>query len=142
VVGLRLARRSLDRVKRRVREITRRSNGQAIEVIVDRLNRYITGWVGYFRIADAHTHLQGLDKHLRRRLRQLVWKQWKTPANRYRNLRARGVSEFWAKRAGGTSKAYWRLSASPPLNQAMNNAFWDDLGLVGFFNRYQNFRST
>jgi RNA-directed DNA polymerase len=56
VVGLRLARRSLDRVKRRVREITRRSNGQAIEVVVDRLNRYITGWVGYFRIADAHTH--------------------------------------------------------------------------------------
>jgi hypothetical protein len=111
-------------------------------VVIDELNRYITGWVGYFRIADAKSPLQELDKHLRRRLRQLVWKQWKTPATRYRNLRARGVSEFWAIRAGGTSKDYWRLSASPPLNTAMNNAFWDDLGLVGFFKRYQAFRST
>jgi hypothetical protein len=141
-VGLRLARRSLDRVKRKVREISGRNTGQAVEAVVDQLNRYITGWVGYFRIADAKGHLQRLDEHLRRRLRQLVWKQWKTPANRYRNLRARGVSEFWAIRAGGTSKAYWRLSASPPLNQAMNNTYWDDLGLVGFFKRYQAFRST
>ena len=134
-MGLRLARRSLDRVKRKVRELTDRHDGQAVEVVIGRLNRYITGWVGYFRIAEAPTHLQGLDKHLRRRLRQLVWKQWKTPANRYRNLRARGVSEFWAKRVGGTSKQYWRLSAAPPLNQAMNNAYWDEVGLVGFFKR-------
>ena len=141
-MGLRLARRSLERVKRKVRELTDRHDGQAVEVIIDRLNRYIAGWVGYFRIADMKGNTQRLDEHLRRRLRQLVWKQWKTPANRSRNLRARGVSEFWAIRAGGTSKQYWRLSASPPLNQAMNNAYWDFLGLVGFFKRYQTFRST
>lgn len=141
-MGLRLARRSLDRVKRKVRQMTRRNSGQAIEVVIGRLNRYIAGWVGYFRIADAKGHLQRVDEHLRRRLRQLVWKQWKTPANRSRNLRARGVPEFWAKRAGGTSKQYWRLSASPPLNKALNNAYWDDLGLVGFFKRYQLYRST
>jgi len=122
--------------------MTRRNSGQAVEVVIDRLNSYITGWVGYFRIADAKGHLQQLDEHLRRRLRQLVWKQWKTPTNRYRNLRARGVSEFWAKRAGGTSKGNWRLSASPPLQKALNNAYWDELGLVGFFKRYQTFRST
>lgn len=141
-MGLRLARRSLDRVKDKVRWLTRRNSGQAVEVAIDQLNRYIAGWVAYFRIADAKGHLQRLDEHLRRRLRQLVWKQWKTPANRYRNLRARGVSEFWAIRTGGTSKAYWRLSASPPLHKALDNAFWDDLGLVGFFKRYQRYRST
>ena len=141
-MGLRLARRSLDRVKRKVRQITRRNSGQAVEVVIERINRYITGWVGYFRIADAKGHLKKLDEHLRRRLRQLVWKQWKTPANRYRNLRARGVSEFWAIRTGGTSKGNWRLAASPPLHKALNNAFWEDVGLVGFFNRYQSFRST
>ena len=129
-------------MKNKVRRLTRRNSGQAVEVVIDQLNRYIAGWVGYFRLADAKGHLQGLDKHLRRRLRQLVWKQWKTTANRYRNLRARGVSEFWAKRTGGTSKGYWRLSASPPLHKALDNAFWDDLGLVGFFNRYQLYRST
>ena len=141
-MGLCLARRSLDRVKRRLRQITRRNSGQALKTVRDQLNRYIRGWVGYFRIADATADLRRLDEHLRRRLRQLVWKQWKTPANRERNLRARGVSEFWAIRAGGTSKGDWRLAASPPLQKALNNAFWEDLGLIGFFKRYQAFRST
>jgi hypothetical protein len=129
-------------VKRKLRQMTRRNSGQAVEVVIERLNRYILGWVGYFRIADAKDHLRQLDEHLRRRLRQLIWKQWKTPANRYRNLRALGVAEFWAIRAGGTSKGHWRLSASPPLQKALNNAYWEGRGLVGFFNRYQSFRST
>lgn len=141
-VGLRLARRSLDRVKHKVRQMTGRNSGQSVETVIERANRYITGWVGYFHIADAKGHVQRLDEHLRRRLRQLVWKQWKTPANRYRNLRVLGVSEFWAIRAGGTSEGYWRLSASPPVQKAMDNAFWEEIGLVGFFKRYQAFRST
>lgn len=111
-------------------------------MVIEELNRYITGWVGYFHLADAKGNMQQLDEHMRRRLRQLVWKQWKTPANRYHNLRAGGVSEYWAIRAGGTSKRYWRLAASPPLHKALDNAFWEEQGLVGFFNRYQAFRST
>ena len=81
--------------------------------------------------------MQRLDEHLRRRLRQVVWKQWKTTANRYRNLRARGVPEFWAIRTAGTSKGCWQLSASPPLNQALDLAFWEQLGLKSFFQHYQ-----
>ncbi len=122
--------------------MTRRTNSQALEVVIERLNRYILGWVGYFRIGDAKDHLRHQDEHLRRRLRQLVWKQWKTPANRSRNLRALGISDFWAIRAGGTSKGQWRLSASPPLQRALNKAYWEQQGLVSFFNRYQSFRST
>jgi hypothetical protein len=137
-----VARRRLDRVKRKLRQMTRRNSGQAVEMVIERLNRYLLGWVGYLRIADAKDHPRQLDEHLRRRLRQLLWKQWKTPANRYRNLRALGVSEVWAIRAGGTSTGHWRLSASPPLQQALNNTFWEGLGLVGFFTRYQSFRST
>jgi RNA-directed DNA polymerase len=129
-------------VKRKLRQMTQRNSGQAVEDVIERLNGYIRGWVGYFHIADAKSHLQHLDKHLRRRLRQLLWKQWKTPANRYRNLRAQGVSEFWATRVGGTSKGDWPLSASPPLQQALNNAYWEERGLVSFFKRYQAFRST
>ncbi len=122
--------------------MTRRSGGQAIEAVIERLNGYIRGWVGYFHIADAKSPLQDLDKHLRRRLRQVLWKQWKTPANRYHHLRALGVSDFWAKRTGGTSKGHWRLSASPPLQRALNNAYWEQHGLLSFFKRYQAFRST
>jgi RNA-directed DNA polymerase len=136
-VGIRLAERTLQRVTRRIRQLTRRHGGQAIEQVIDRLNRFIPGWVNYFALADAQAHMRRLDEYLRRRLRQILWKQWKTSANRYRNLRSRGVSEFWAIRTGGTSKGCWCLSASPPLQQALNNAYWVQLGLKTFSQQYQ-----
>jgi group II intron reverse transcriptase/maturase len=136
-VGIRLARHSLDRAKRTIRRLTHRNRGRSLADICDRVNRYVIGWVNYFALADAKAHMQQLDSYLRRRLRQVVWKQWKTPANRYRNLRALGVSEFWAIRAGGTSKGCWRLSASPPLQQALSSARWEAFGLESFFKRYQ-----
>ena len=134
---IRIARQSLERVEHTLRGMTRRSQGRSLEDIRDRLNPFINGWVNYFALAEAKTHMQRLDEWLRRRLRQIVWKQWKTPANRYRNLRALGVSEFWAIRAGGTSKGVWRLSASPPLQQALSNAYWQAFGLKSFLQQYQ-----
>jgi RNA-directed DNA polymerase len=136
-VRIRLAERSIRRATRRIRQLTRRHVGQAIEQVIECLNRYIAGWVNYFALADARSHMQRFDEYLRRRLRQVLWKQWKTPANRCRNLRALGVSDFWAIRAGGTSKGCWRLSASPPLHRALNNAYWEQLGLKGFQQQYQ-----
>jgi RNA-directed DNA polymerase len=135
-VRIRIDRKRLERAKRKIRQLTRRNQGIAIEVIRDDLNRFIIGWVNYFALADAKAHMQRLDEHLRRRLRQYLWKQWKTPANRYQNLRALGVPEFWAIRAGGTSKGVWRLSASPPLHRALNNAYWQDFSLESFLQRY------
>lgn len=135
-MGLRLAQRSLDRISRRIRQLTRRSGGQSLEQLRDRLNPVITGWVNYFAPANMKSPMLRLDEHLRRRLRQVVWKQWKTPANRYRNLRALGVSDFWAVRTAGTSKGCWRLSASPPLHQALDVAFWQQLGLNSFLQHY------
>jgi group II intron reverse transcriptase/maturase len=136
-VGIRIAKERLGRVRCKLRRLTRRSQGRSIEDIRDELNPAIRGWVNYFALADAKGHMQRLDQWVRRRLRQVLWKQWKTPVNRYRNLRARGVSEYWAIRAGGTSKGIWRLSASPPLHKALNNAYWRQLGLESFLQYYQ-----
>jgi RNA-directed DNA polymerase len=136
-VNIRLAQRSLDRIVRRIRSLTHRTIGQSLEQLCHTLNPVITGWVNYFALADAKAHMQRLDEYLRRRLRQVLWKQWKTPANRYRNLHVRGVSEFWAIRTAGTSKGCWRLSASPPLQHALNLAFWQETGLKSFFLHYQ-----
>lgn len=134
---IRIARRSLERIKRRLRQETRRNRGRSMEETLERLNPVIAGWVNYFALADAKGHMERLDEWLRRRLRQVLWKQWKTPRNRYRNLRALGVSKYWAIRAGGSSKGCWRMSASPPLQQALNNAFWHSLGLKNFLKQYQ-----
>jgi len=77
-----------------------------------------------------------LDEWLRRRLRQLCWKQWKTPKNRYHNLRKRGVPPHWAKLNAGTSLGDWRMSKTPWLNLALNNAYWQRFGLKSFLQHY------
>jgi len=136
-VRIRITRKSLERAKRRIRQLTRRNQGRSWYEIKDRLEVYIRGWVNYYALADARGHMARLDEWLRRRMRQLAWKQWKTPKNRRQNLLARGVPEYWAKRAGGSSRGYWRMSKSPPMHQALNVAYWQKVGLPSFSKHYQ-----
>jgi group II intron reverse transcriptase/maturase len=136
-VRIRIAPQSLQRAKRRLRRMTRRTSGRSLESIRDALNQYIVGWVNYYALADAYGHLERLDKWLRRRLRQLYWKQWKTSKNRYRNLRHLGVPEHWAKLNAGTSQGDWRLSQSPWLHRALDIAFWRTFGLKSLVHQYK-----
>ena len=134
---IRITRKSLEQAKRKVRQMTRRNQGRSWYEIKERLETYIRGWVNYYALADARGHMTRLDEWLRRRMRQLAWKQWKTLKNRRQNLLARGVSEYWAKRAGGSSRGYWRMSKSPPIQQALSNAYWQRVGLPSFLEQYQ-----
>ena len=136
MISIRIAPQSLKRVKAKLHQMTQRHQGRTLESVRDEVNRYLVGWVNYYALADARRHLEEMDQWLRRRLRQMRWKQWKTSANRQRNLRAMGVSDYWAKRAGGTSKGIWRLSNSPPLHHAMDNAYWRRFGLKSFLDQY------
>jgi RNA-directed DNA polymerase len=138
---IRIAPKSLRRAKGRIRQITRRNSGRSLEMTRDKLSAYSVGWVNYYALADGRSHMVHLDKWLRRRMRQLRWKQWKTPKNRYANLRILGVPEHWAKLNAGTSLGEWRLSKSPWLHRALSNAYWQDFGLKSFLQHY-NLRHT
>jgi hypothetical protein len=80
--------------------------------------------------------MKRLDEWLRRRLRQICWKQWKIPKNRYRNLLQLGVPPHWAKLNAGTSLGNWRLSKSPWLHRALSNGYWQRFGLKSFLQHY------
>ena len=136
-MGIRIARQSYDRMKRKVKALTRRNQGKSWAEVRDNLRRYVIGWVNYFALADAKRKMQETDQWLRRRMRQLAWKQWKTPRNRYENLKRRGVAEFWAKRAGGSSLGTWRMSKTPPVHHALSNDYWHKVRLVSFLRQYQ-----
>ena len=138
----RIAERSLERLTEKVRRLTRRTSAEALPSILERLNRLVNGWVGYYQLADTPSVFKELDEWLRHRLRQLLWKRWKRPKTRYRELVARGVPPTTAREAAGSGKGPWRLSASPPVQQALNNAYWRAQGLMGFSDRYQRLRST
>lgn len=138
----RIAERSLERLKDKVRSLTRRTSAEPMPAILERINRLVKGWVGYYRFAETPSVFKELDEWLRHRLRQLLWKRWKRPKTRYRELVARGVPPLSAREAAGSGKGCWRLSASPPVHQALDNAYWRAQGLMGFSDRYQQLRST
>ena len=76
------------------------------------INRFTTGWMAYFRLADSASTVRDLDRWLRRRLRQIHCKHGKTTAAKRHNLRIRGIPERNARHWAGSSKGYWRVAGS------------------------------
>ena len=125
----RIAPKAIARFKQRVRELTRRTRGVSVETMVEQLGRYLTGWRGYFGFCQTPSVMQRLDQWLRRRLRSVVWKQWKYARVRFAELRKRGLSKDLAAQTAGSAHGPWRLSNSPALAIALPNAFFVSLGL-------------
>jgi RNA-directed DNA polymerase len=130
VIKRRIAAKAITRFKQRVRELTRRTRGVGIETMVAQLSRYLTGWRGYFGFCETPSVLRSLEEWLRRRLRSVVWKQWKRGTVRFAELRKRGVSKDLAARTAGSAHGPWRLSNSPALTLALPNVYFDSLGLT------------
>jgi len=125
----RIAPKALVLFKQRVRELTCRTRGVSLEARVEELSTYLRGWRGYFGFCQTPWVLRHLDSWLRRRLRSVVWKQWKRYGRRVKELCKRGVSRDWAVRIASSGLGPWRLSHEPSLCQALPNVFFDALGL-------------
>jgi RNA-directed DNA polymerase len=124
-----VAPKAIQRLKDRLRILTGRNWRVSMDYRIGRLNRFTTGWMAYFRLADTRNLAREVDRWLRRRLRQVRWKEWKTTAARRHNLRIRGIPERNVRKWGGSSKGYWRIAGSQVLGIALPNAYWEHLGL-------------
>lgn len=139
---IRLAPKTVKRVKDRIRELTSRSRSMTMTERIKNLNKYLVGWLGYFGLAQTKSIFTELDEWLRRRLRQILWKQWKRAATRRRELRRLGLKEQTACEIAGTRKGYWRTAATPQLHTALGLAYWRGQGLVELKERYGRKRSA
>jgi len=128
-VKRRIAPKALSRFKERIREMTQRSHGVSVDQLIGMLNRYLTGWRGYFGFCETPSVLQRLDEWVRRRVRCFFWKQWRRGSTRFRELTARGVDRSLAAQTAGSPHNAWRLSNSPALQRALTNRFLRSLGL-------------
>ena len=138
-VFIRIANRTKERFMEKVRHLTRRTRSGKLEDIVKEINRFSQGWIAYFRLATTPSVYQELDEWMRRRLRQILWKRWKRGTTRYRELVRHGVPpERAALGAIGTSP--WRMSHTPVVHEALNNAFWRNSGLTSIAERYNQLR--
>jgi group II intron reverse transcriptase/maturase len=124
----------------KIRRLTSRTWGISMTERIAILNSYIRGWCAHFALADTPSVFEEADERLRRRLRQVAWKQWKRPKNRARNLRALGIPDQKAYEWSYSRKGSWRIAGSAPLQRAMPNAYWSGIGLVGFKQSYGRVR--
>src|SRR6266496_4008800 len=131
----RLAPKAIARFKQRVRELTRRTRGVSLETMVQQLSRYLIGWRGYFAFCQTPSVLQSLEAWVRRRLRSVVWKQWRRGKVRFAELSKRGVGKDLAAQTAGSPHGPWRLSNSPVLAIALPNAYFAALGLPSLVGR-------
>jgi len=129
-VKRRIAPKAIARFKERVRELTRRTRGVKVETMVAQLSRYLLGWRGYFGFCQTPSTLRSLESWVRRRLRCVVWKQWKRGKVRFVELCKRGVSRDLAAKTAGSAHGPWRLSNAPALSIALPNAYFAALGLT------------
>jgi RNA-directed DNA polymerase len=133
---IRIAPKSLKRVKEKIKAKTKRSDPANAQEKIKKLEAVIEGWVNYFRIARAKTAMQRLDETVRHRIRTGIWKQWKLPRTRIRNLRKLGASQRNAERWGNSSWGYYRMGNHPALSTTVTNEKLQRLGYVGFSNYY------
>jgi RNA-directed DNA polymerase len=125
----RIAPKAVERFKERTRELTSRTRGVSIERMAEELTRYFRGWIGYFGRCETPSVLEGLEQWVRRRLRSVIWKQWKRSPVRFAELRKRGVGKELAAKTAGSAHGPWRLANSPALAIALPNAYFDSLGI-------------
>ncbi len=122
--------KSLEHFKCRVRELASRSSGKSLKQVIHEYNQYLTGWWGYFRLTEAKSFLKEIDIWIVRRLRSLVWKQWKNPKTRVVNLKKLGIAHTDAVLCGNARKKYWHMSKIKWVVIAMPQPYFTDQGLT------------
>jgi RNA-directed DNA polymerase len=126
---VRIHAKSLNRLKDKVRELTSRSRGKSLKQVIENINQYVIGWWGYFRLTEAKSFLKGLKIWIMRRLRSLVWKQWKHSKTRVANLKKLGIAHEDAILCGNARKKYWRMSKIKWVAIAMPQRYFTERGL-------------
>ena len=140
--GIRPHGKSIKKFKDKIRELTSRKQARSIEVILKRLKRYTVGWLGYYSIADMESHIKRLNEWIRRRIRQIYWKQWKRIKTRHDNLVKLGIDNENAWKWANSRKAYWRISNSQVLAMSLTNKYLASVGYDDILERYKVLHSN
>jgi RNA-directed DNA polymerase len=133
---VRIAPKSLERIKRKIKEKTKRNDPAPAKEKIKKMEALIRGWVNYFAIAKGKKKMQELDELVRTRLRIGIWKQWKKPKTKRIHLIKLGIGKQKAYEWSNSRKGYCRIAHSPILCLALNNKYFTRLKYIGFTNYY------
>jgi len=127
---LKVAPASLTRLKEKVRVRLRGGRGRNLRRQIEELSPLLRGWVSYFRLAEVKGAFEALDGWLRRKLRCILWRQWKRSFTRAKNLMKRGLGEERAWLSATNGRGPWWNAGASHMNEAFPKRFFDEMGLV------------
>ena len=142
---LRIAPTSLKRQEDKIRGVLKGARGRSLTKVIAELNPILRGWAAYYKLTETKQALEEMDGWIRRKLRCMLWRQWKRPYTRAKNLMKAGLPEERACRSAFNQRGPWWNSGASHMNQAFPKSFFDRLGLVSLLDtmrRLQCVQST
>jgi RNA-directed DNA polymerase len=139
---LKVAEASVNRFKGKIRELMRKGRGQNIGKLIEELQPLIRGWIEYFKHAQVKNTFEELDAWIRRKLRCILWRQWKKPYTRTKRLMQQGITEDRARLSALNGRGPWWNSGASHMNEAFPKHYFDRLGLLSLHHEHQLLLST
>lgn len=139
---LKVARTSIKRFKAKLRMLFRQGRGRNLAAFIEELKPVLRGWVNYFYLAKVKGIFVELDGWIRRKLRCILWRQFKRSHTRAKNLMKRGLGEARAWQSATNGHGPWYNAGASHMNQAFPKHYFDKLGLVSLFGQLQRLQSV
>lgn len=128
---IRVPAKSVKRFRQNLKELFHMGRGRHLRrFIAETLNPVLRGWINYFRLSETKGFAEELDGWVRRRLRVILWRQWKRGGTRFKRLVARGLSEERARKSAYNGLGPWWNAGASHMNDALRKKYFDQLGLV------------
>ena len=113
----------------------RQGRGRNLQSVIEEMNPQLRGWINYYGLSETKQVFEELDGWLRRRLRCLIWRQWKRPRTRVKRLRSRGLEERRAAKSAYNGRGPWWNAGASHMNQAFPKSYFDKYGLVALLDQ-------
>jgi RNA-directed DNA polymerase len=139
---LKVGKAPVQRLVKKVRKITKKGRGRNIKKVIEELTPKLRGWTVYFREAEVKGTFKELDGWIRRKLRCIMWRQWKQPSTRVKKLMGRGLTEERAYKSAYDGRGPWWNSGASHMNDAFRKAYFTELGLLSLVDGHRRFQRT
>ena len=130
--------KSWKKMKSKLKDLSSRRSVQSIRPSLEKIKVYMRGWLNYYGVADMKNRIEGLNQWLNHRIRMCIWKQWKKPKTKVKNLLKMGVPKELAWKAGNSRRGYWFTTQTVAVNMAMTKERLINSGYYDLATAYQS----
>jgi len=137
---LKTGEKAVERIKSKLKELIRKGRGRNLKKVIEEAMPILRGWYNYFKLSEVKQPFDELDSWFRRKLRCIIWRQWKHPRTRFKKLMQRGLPEEQAAKSAYNGRGPWWNAGASHMNKAFGISYFRKLGLIPLiaqFNRFQ-----